>query len=345
MEGKKGSSIIQSDQTNPSQRKPARPHLFRKLLARRRKEPELLGIRQAAKKLNISRLKGDSSDPLDFKLQDVLPETTHPKLFGYYSASGIDYALRELGIYRKADQQGFTDYKVTVTGDAWCQTLDINGQAKGETYLLMEGRFRKHSWTLPENTLLKIESGDKQYSMITIEWFLLQNPLAEFSPHRPQLPGQKHPGLGIFEEVMEVFYAVARQIKLDGYISHPNLFHNAHVYSPEFFFADPKRQAELVAINRAGKGRSLQDLTLAVEGGFLYAEGHKDPYEWSGAPMIRPLSGRLHRAYLQSNYRQVVEDMSARTYFRFDWEAFQVQRDVLVERLLDETDSRNRDNS
>ena len=344
MEGKKGSSIIQSDQTNPSQRKPARPHLFRKLLARRRKEPELLGIRQAAKKLNISRLKGDSSDPLDFKLQDVLPETTHPKLFGYYSASGIDYALRELGIYRKADQQGFTDYKVTVTGDAWCQTLDINGQAKGETYLLMEGRFRKHSWTLPENTLLKIESGDKQYSMITIEWFLLQNPLAEFSPHRPQLPGQKHPGLGIFEEVMEVFYAVARQIKLDGYISHPNLFHNAHVYSPEFFFADPKRQAELVAINRAGKGRSLQDLTLAVEGGFLYAEGHKDLYEWSGAPMIRPLSGRLHRAYLQSNYRQVVEDMSARTYFRFDWEAFQVQRDVLVERLLDETDSRNRDN-
>ena len=345
MEEKKGSSRIQSDQANPSRRKSARLHLFRRLLATRRKEPKLLGIRQSAKKLNISRLKGDSSDPLDFKLQDVLPESTHPKLFGYYSASGIDYALRELGIYRKVDQQGFTGYKVTVTGDAWCQTLDIKGQAKGKTFLLAEGRFRKHLWTLPENTLLKIESSHKQYSMITIEWFLLQNPLAEFSPHRPQLPGQKHPGLGILEEVMEVFYAVARQIKLDGYIGHPNLFYNAHVYSPEFFFADPKRQAELLAINWAGQGHTLQDMTLAVEGQFLYAEGRDEAYEWTGAPMVRPLSRRLHRAYGQSNYRQVVEDMSEKTFFRFHWEAFQAQRDVLIEQLLDETGQQDRDNS
>ena len=345
MEEKKGSSRIQPVQANPSRRKSARLHLFRKLLDTRRKEPKLLGIRQAAKKLNISRLKGDSSDPLDFKLQDVLPETTHTKLFGYYSASGIDYALRELGIYRKVEQQGFADYKVTLTGDAWCQALDIKGQAKGETYLLAEGRFRKHAWTLPENTLLKIESGRKQYSMITIEWFLLQNPLAGFSPHRPQLPGQKHPGLGILEEVMGVFYAVAHQIKLDGYIGHPNLFYNAYVYSPEFFFADPKRRAELLAINRAGQGHSLQDMTLAVEGGFLYAKGSDEPYEWTGAPMVRPLSGRLHRAYRRSNYRQAVEDMSAKTYFHFDWEAFQVQRDVLIKRLLDETNYQNRDKS
>ncbi|MBW1797544.1 MAG: hypothetical protein JRJ21_03865, partial [Deltaproteobacteria bacterium] len=121
--------------------------------------------------------------------------------------------------------------------------------------------------------------------------------------------------------------------------------YNAHVYSPEFFFSDPKRQAELVAINRAGQGHSLQDMTLAIEGGFLYAEDSDEPYEWTGAPMIRPLSGRLHRAYHQSNYRQVVEDMSAKTYFSFDWEALQVQRDVLIERLLDESDHQDRGNS
>jgi len=53
----------------------------------------------------------------------------------------------------------------------------------------------------------------------------------------------------------------------------------------------------------------------------------------------------LHRAYGQSNYRQVVEDMSEKTFFRFHWEAFQAQRDVLIEQLLDETGQQDRDNS
>ena len=29
----------------------------------------------------------------------------------------------------------------------------------------------------------------------------MQNPIQEFSPHRPQLPGQTHPGLGVAKNI------------------------------------------------------------------------------------------------------------------------------------------------
>jgi hypothetical protein len=171
--------------------------------------------------------------------------------------------------------------------------------------------------------------------MVTIEWLLLQNPLAEFSPRKPRLPGQVYPGLGIKGEIMEVFYVVARGLRLDAYTGNAMFLHNAFIYSPEFFFCNPKRQAEYMAIKRGARGHTLQDLTLAVEGGFVYLEGQERPYKWTGAPIVRPLSKELGSAYRRCGYRQLVEGMSDQIRFRFDWESFQEHRDRLLEELLD----------
>ena len=312
-----------------------RLHPLWRLLAGRKKEPALLEIRRAANKLSDSLLKGNSSESVQLAPDDMIPENTPAKLLGYYSASGIAYALSELGFSNLVEQFGFKDFQVTVTGDAWCQLLRINASVEEKTYLIVEGRFRRTSGPLPGDTLLKKEYGEKTYSMVIIEWFLLQNPLAEFTPSKPQLPEQVYPGLGIKDEVMEIFFAVARRLKLDAYILNAMFFHNAFIYSPEYFFCDPRRQAEYLAIKRDGQDHSLQDLTLAVEGGFVYQQGQEKPYNWTGATMVRPLSKELGGAYHRYGYRQLVENMTEEIHFRFDWESFREHRDRLLKELLD----------
>ena len=58
----------------------------------------------------------------------------------------------------------------------------------------------------PEELLLELRAGRSRSAVpdmevIFVEWLLLQNPRAEFSARRPQLPGQQHPGLGLLRDV------------------------------------------------------------------------------------------------------------------------------------------------
>ena len=243
-------------------------------------------IRRAAEKLDVGRLMQDRDDPLRFDIHDILPDTARPKLFGYYSQSGVEYALREMGIFRRIEARGYRDLRADLTGDPWHQTLRLFGSAGGGEHMVVEGRFIRSSWVAPDDTPLKEETGDKSFSAITIEWILLQHPMGEFTRERPRLPGQDYPGLGLRDEMNEVFFAVARRLHVDAYLAYANHFHNAYMYSPVFFFLLPERQAEMAVIQREGRGRSIQDMSLAIEGGFLYQNGR--PYVWTGAPMIPP---------------------------------------------------------
>lgn len=310
-------------------------HPFRWLLSRRTKEPELKTIRELAGELEVSRLFGDGEDDIRFVIRDMLPEDAPSKLFGYYSAEGVRYALNALGIFKLIEAHGFRDFKVEITGDAWSQLLRIWGRADGKHLLVTEGRFRRRDWAVSAETpLLKSECGNRAFNVVFIDWIAMQNPLADFTPERPRLPGQKHPGLGIFPEVMEVFYAVARRLHLDALMIVANRFHNAVIYAPSFFFVDPVRQAELAAIERAGAGRSLQDMALALEAGLLY-RSRSEPYDWNGDLMINPLAAGLQEAHRRCGYAKKVKEMSREFNFEFDWPAFDARHADLEDQILE----------
>ncbi|MBW2675064.1 MAG: hypothetical protein JRD89_16905 [Deltaproteobacteria bacterium] len=314
-------------------------HPFRWLLSRRTKEPKLKTIRELAGDLEVSRLFADGGDEgtLHFDVRELCSEDASSKLFKYYSAEGVHYALETLGIFKLIEAHGFRDFKVEITGDAWSQLLRIWGQASGRPLLVVEGCFRRSSWTVPaEMPLLKSECGNHAFNVAFIDWITLQNPLADFTPERPRLPGQKYPGLGIFHEVMEVFYAVARRLHLDALLLVVDHFHNAVIYKPSFFFVDPGRQAELVAIERAGAGRSLQDMALALEAGLLCQGGRSEPYAWHGDLMINPLASEIQGAHQRCGYAEKVEEISRGLKFEFDWPAFDARRATLGGEILEE---------
>ena len=312
-------------------------HPFRWLLSLRRKEPELSEIRKAAERLDVARLIGTGMPgEHSFELNEFLPESDDPKLFGFYSAPGVEYALMELGVFEKIEELGFSDLKVAFQGDAWSQDMRIFGSADNRRLMLMEGRFRRSVWA-PESTniLWDVIQPGSHFSVAFIEWFLLQNPMAEFTPERPRLPGQNHPGLGLKDEIMSVFTAVARRLSLDAYLANAKLFHNAFMYSPMFFFLDVHRQAEMTAIKNAAEGRSLQDISLAVEGGFLRRADLDEKYQWTGHTMIRPLSKELLTAYHDSHYKDQVEQISSGMNFVFDWEGYQAVKPELINKIIE----------
>ena len=302
-------------------------HPFRWLLSLRTKEPELKTIRERAKTLDAGRLVGDSDGIPHFGVRDLNIENAPSKLFGYYSANGVRYALETLGVFKLLEAQGFSDFKVAITGDdVWSQLLRVWGHNGGRSFLLTEGRFRNSNWIVPaEASLLKSECGNQAFNVALIDWMTLQNPLADFTPERPRLPGQEHPGLGIVHEVLEVFYAVARRLRLDALLVVSDRFHNAVIYSPSFFFVDPQRQAELVAIKQAGTGRSLQDMALALEAGLLYRD-RSEPYTWHGDVMINPLAVKLQDAHRRCGYTEKVDQISQGLVFEFDWPSFDARR-------------------
>ena len=308
-------------------------HPFRRLLALRKKEPELHRIRKIADKLDVGRLMADTGEPSGLNRFEFATGS-RPRLFGYYTAAGVAYALKELGIFALIENLGYRDLEVSLSGDAWTQELRLHGQAHGRQHLVMEGRFRRSAWKPAKDNPLGRELQVGDLHVIHVEWFLLQNPLADFTTQRPRLPGQEHPGLGIRDEVLEVLYAVARRLDLEAYLANAKLFHNAFMYSPIFFFVDPGRQAEMMAIRQAGQGRTLRDMTLAVEAGLL-RDGQDRVYQWTGELMIHPLSESLEAAFSRCGYRRLVEEQAAELKFVFDWPALDAQKPDLIRRYIE----------
>ena len=73
----------------------------------------------------------------------------------------------------------------------------------------------------PEEVLVELRAERSRrvvpgMEVIALEWLLLQNPRGEFSPRRPRLPGQKHPGLGLLRDIMGWLMVVCEQHGLDG---------------------------------------------------------------------------------------------------------------------------------
>jgi hypothetical protein len=80
-------------------------------------------------------------------------------------------------------------------------------------------------------------------NVLQVEWLLLQNPQQSFSPERPPLPGQVHPGLGIGDRLMEILIIMTRRVRLEGIVNKPHYFHTAFMFSKEFIFTNPLNQA------------------------------------------------------------------------------------------------------
>lgn len=182
---------------------------------------------------------GLTQEDVDSALLDHRPI---PLLFGRFSASLIEGDLRHRGLEPQLLERGYEDLRVEIpqlsVGQEGVQ-ITARHPAAPQRQLLMELKAFWGKLSLPE--------GDCR--ALVWDWLEMCDPMSEFTPERPPLPGQKAPGLSMFHDLVELMRYYVAQTEAEALVTIPQYFHNAILYQkdPGYRFLDPLRQGQLVA--------------------------------------------------------------------------------------------------
>lgn len=217
------------------------------------------------------------------------------RFLGYYSRHGIELALERAGLFDRLRALGYQPVlEMDLTNSAG-ETIRLFGDRQ-RTELLLELRARRDRLTL---------SG---FELLRVEWLLLQNPRADFTPSRPRLPGQEHPGLGMLKDAVAFLVLACERLGLDGMVFAPSHYHLAAQSRRMLRFADPQDEGRFRAFREALVGRSLAEATRLADEGRVVDRKTGEPRPWQSAPMVLPVSERLRQRLQGSEYEQAVQE-------------------------------------
>lgn len=224
------------------------------------------------------KLSGEQLGSSALITEDDFPELygkkTPPKMLGYYTRDGLEYALERYGILPLVRRLGFQELHVEVDREGGLDRM----------------RLMSRGAVLIELQVEKKELAGGQF--LFVNWLSLRNPRVQFSAKRPKLPGQEVPGLGLAQEATAILSLMAERLRLDGVAFRPSWFHMAYAGRHGARFVDPRRQGRFEALVRDLRSLSLLDATRAVAEGRVLLDGKK--YEWEADPMVRWLRDDVH---------------------------------------------------
>ncbi len=229
-------------------------------------------------------------------LAGLLPGTGHQTRFlRYFSRHGVELLLERFGILDQLRERGFRNPAVTLDLDhPMGHTMRIYGDP-ARTELLVELRVSRSLRLVPGMEVL------------TVEWLLLQNPRMPFTPGRPRLPGQQHPGLGLLREVLGWLVMVVEILDLDGIYYVPSHYHVAAQSRCMVRFLQARDEAWCRALEAALTGLPLDQADAAIDGGCVEDQETGEAVAWKPCPMVLPVSARLKERVLGDDYEQRVQ--------------------------------------
>jgi acetoin utilization deacetylase AcuC-like enzyme len=277
-------------------------------------EMTLQRYRRVARRLGPAELTRDGGEADDagwgLTAEDVLADLggvpRETRFLGYYSPHGIELALERSGFLDRLRALGFLHPTLQLELEHPAgQTLRVWGDA-ARRELLVEVRVRRDRHSLPA------------MEMLAVEWLLLQNPRAEFTAGRPRLPGQRHPGLGLVEDVAALLVLACDRLGLDGLLFVPSHYHLAAQGRSLLRFLRPADEAYFRALQAALAGLSLSQAAAALEAGRVVDAENGAPVRWRPAPMVLPVSERLKAQVGGEEYERAVAAAGAGLAFRLE---------------------------
>jgi hypothetical protein len=162
----------------------------------------------------------------------------------------------------------------------------------------------------------RLPLGLEVFSFLTVRRLVLQDPRSLFRDDRPRLPGQEHPGLGLFQRALDRLRLWAEDWGKDGLLGFPPHFHAAVLPGQALRFLSPGRQGRFEALQRHLGALSLAEASWAVEEGRVTEEPGGAALVWQPAEAALPLGHDL-RDYIESeDYSRAVEQARG-TVYRF----------------------------
>jgi len=238
-------------------------------------------------------------------------------LFDEFSPQDVMDVFERFGVLPKLRERGFDHFAVALeTVDPERQTVRLTAERQMRSMLLGEAILRDDDFVTQEAFAGPLRG--RHLRMLIIQWVRLQDPTRSFTPERPALPGQDHPGCGVGREVMDLFRGLAARLDFSGIMVCPEFAHNGVMYASQFKFFDPAAQGRFEALLPWLGELTLAQFAWGVELGCFTDEQAGKPLRWFHEEMIRP-TGELIRAYLDSPpYREGVERARSATSFAFN---------------------------
>ena len=252
--------------------------------------------------------KTDDDRPFTLTEEDLVGlvpgATSSSQFLGYFSRHAVELLLERSGILAQLRAKGFRMLRVDLdTRDGIGHTLRVVCE-DGPEEVLLEVRAERSRRAVPD------------MEVIALEWLLLQNPRAEFSPRRPQLPGQKHPGLGLLRDIMGWLTVVCEQHGLDG-IFFTTVHYHIAVQSRRL--VKPLHATDLGnirAFSRALSGLTLAEAATAVAAGRVIEGATNQPAAWTPVPTVVAVSERLKALVTGLEYEEAAAREADRLDFR-----------------------------
>jgi acetoin utilization deacetylase AcuC-like enzyme len=230
-------------------------------------------------------------------LVGVLPEAPkRTRFLSHFSQHGIELLLERLGLLDQLRLRGFRHPSVE---------MDLSGSVGDTLRVWSEPDHRELLMELRVNRSSRVASGCE---VLVIEWLLLQNPRAHFGPYRQQLPGQKHPGLGLLKEAFGFLVVVAEVLELDGIYYVPSSYHVAIQSRRRVRFLEAVHEGWMQALEKLFDGVPLPEASNLIDDGRVVDQASGFRLEWEGYPMVLPVSDRLRERVSGEDYdRRVAE--------------------------------------
>ena len=240
---------------------------------------------------------------------------------GKYSRQGIELIIDKFGFKNLLERRGFRDLVVRCdTRDNFRHTVRVYyGNTIDPEHLLFEMTARFQRLKPDADTALVRFVED--FNVLYIEWLMLQDPRSEFTPTRPRLPGQEHPGLGLGKEVLTLLVLMARHLKVDALLNVPEYYHTALMFSKRFLFFNPVVQATVLAVTRdLWQKYRLAVIAWGVHLGCVRETKADHVFRWQPHRQVVPLHPAL-RAYFSSEpYQAQIQRTLAGVHFTLDEE-------------------------
>ena len=252
----------------------------------------------------------------------------------HYSHAGLTRIFEEYGIFARLRQKGFSDLKITLNlDDPYRQRLRVCfAGTEDERHTLLEMILREG--TLEAPCLNEAPAHARYYPVLMVDWLCMQNPAAAFTPECPPLPGQRHPGLGISREVLQLISLIGMRIGKDGIAIHPQYYHAALLYQTLFKCYNPVQEGQLAALMRDTEEYNLDDVSWAIDLDCLRGKLLREKASWEIDFQVHPLTAPLRDHFDSEHYRRLFWESLSGHHYRIDWPKFN-------QRLHDRTDRVN----
>ncbi|MCF7796260.1 MAG: hypothetical protein K9N11_01540 [Lentisphaeria bacterium] len=280
-------------------------------------------FRRIAQKLTHLEIQAGLSNGFDLRLDDLFadgrPIQSSNLFLGKYSRDGIALIIKRFGFDRLLRRRGLGHLDIVCdTSDPYRHILRIYHNKQHTTENLV-CELVAHQDVLRVKNTLESAYPFGAIKVVNIEWMILQNPTAQFTPTRPPLPGQQYPGLGIGDEVLALLIIMGRHLQVDGLLNVPQYYHTALMFSKRFNFINPQMQATVQTITRdLWKRHRLATIAWAIYYECLYDEFRGKYFVWEPEEQLIPVTPLVRKYFQSTEYISRVEAAMEGMKFRLD---------------------------